>query len=153
MLNAESGLRSAKLKLGGILRRSMTIRITRVIPIVFVVACASSGAGSGGSRGSPDLITRAEVNSSNASNAYELIDRLRPNWLRPTATGSISGGARSQIILVYVDRQRLEDLRGLRTITAASIQSAQWIDATRALTILPDVPTGPIAGAIVIRTH
>ena len=135
------------------MRYPMTMRITRVITIVLVAACASSGAGSAGSRGSPDLITRAEINSSNASNAYELIDRLRPNWLRPTATGSISGGARSQIILVYLDRQRLEDLRGLRTITAASIQSAQWIDAARAPTVLPDVPTGPIAGAIVIRTH
>jgi hypothetical protein len=132
---------------------SMTMRITRVIPIVLVVACASSGGSSAGSRSSPDLITRAEINSSNASNAYELIDRLRPNWLRPTATGSISGGAQSQIILVYLDRQRMEDLRGLRTITAASIQSAQWIDAARAPTILPDVPSGAIAGAIVIRTH
>ena len=135
------------------MRCPMTMRITRLIPIVLVAACASSGTGSPPSRGSPDLITRAEINSSNASNAYELIDRLRPGWLRPTATGSISGGARSQIVLVYVDRQRLEDLRGLRTITAASIQSAQWIDAARAPTVLPDVPTGPIAGAIVIRTH
>ena len=141
------------MKPGGTLRYLMTMRITRVIPIVFVLACASSGATSARSKGSPDLITRAEINSSNASNAYELIDRLRPGWLRPTATGSISGGARSQIILVYLDRQRLEDLRALRTITAASVQSAQWVDAARAPTILPDVPTGPIAGAIVIRTH
>ena len=132
---------------------SMTVRIARLVAVVLVAACASSGSGSTGSRGSPDLITRAEISSSNASNAYELISRLRPNWLRPTVTGSISGGARSQIILVYVDRQRLEDLRGLQTITAASIQSAQWIDAARAPAILPDVPAGAIAGAIVIRTH
>ena len=133
--------------------RSMTVRIARLVAVVLVAACASSGSGSTESRGSPDLITRAEIRSSNASNAYELISRLRPNWLRPTATGSISGGARSQIILVYLNGQRLEDLNALKTISAEGLKSAQWIDASRVQTVLSDVPSGAIAGAIVVKTR
>ena len=118
-----------------------------------LVACASSGSGSA-SRGSPDRLTAAEIRDSNATNAYELIARLRPQWLRPPATGSIGAGApRTQTILIYLDRQRLEDVNALKTIGVGGIDSAQWVDATRAPTILPDVPTTPIAGAIVIKTR
>ncbi|MDP9206877.1 MAG: hypothetical protein M3P12_15740 [Gemmatimonadota bacterium] len=118
--------------------------------VLTLAACASSGTGSSAA---PDRLTRAEITHSNASTAYELINRLRPNWLRATAVGSISGGAsRTQSILVYLDGQRLEDLNALKTISAAGIQSAEWIDSTRAATVLRDAPPGPIAGAILLKT-
>jgi hypothetical protein len=119
-----------------------------------VAACASSGSGSASSRAAPDHITKAEIAASNATNAYELISRLRPQWLRKPATGSIGAGRpQNQAILVYLDRQRLPDLAALNSLSIGGIESAQWIDATRAPTVLPDVPTTPIAGAIVLRTH
>ena len=91
---------------------------------------------------------------SNASTAYELISRLRPNWLRQQATSSVAGGViRSQTILVYLNRQKLEDLNALKTISIGDVDSAEWIDAARVQTVLTDVPSGPISGAIVIRTH
>jgi hypothetical protein len=118
-----------------------------------LAACASGG-GSAASRANPDHITRAEVASSNATNAYELVSRLRPHWLRPPATATVGGGVvRTQAILVYLDRQRLEDVNALKTISVTGIDSAQWIEASRAPTVLPDVPTTPIAGAIVIKTR
>ena len=121
--------------------------------LLTVVACASSGGTSAG-RTSPTRITRYEIAGSNASNAYELISRLRPDWLRRQPTASVSGGVvRSQSVLVYLDRQRLEDLNALKTISAGGIESAEWIDASRVQTVLADVPSGPIAGAIVIRTR
>ena len=131
-----------------------TRRIAVLAVTVVVTACASSGSGSSGARSSPDRIERAEITKSNASNAYELINRLRPNWLRATNPGSIGGGVtRTQMILVYLDGQRLEDMNALKTISAASIQSGQWIDSARAATVLRDVPTGPIAGAILLKTQ
>jgi D-arabinose 1-dehydrogenase-like Zn-dependent alcohol dehydrogenase len=60
---------------------------------------------------------------------------------------------RSQSILVYLNRQRLEDLNALKTISAGGIESAEWVEASRVQTILTDVPTGAIAGAIVIKTR
>ena len=119
-----------------------------------ITGCASSGASSSGFRASPTRITRSEIYSANASNAYELISRLRPDWLRAQPTGSVSGGVvRSQSILVYLNRQRLEDLNALKTISVGGIESAEWVDASRVQTVLSEVPSGAIAGAIVIRTR
>lgn len=120
-----------------------------------LAACASSGTGSSAaSRGSPDKLSRAEITQSNASTAYELITRLRPNWLRAARVGSISGGAnRIQNILVYLDSQRLEDLNAMKTISASGIQSAEWIESSRVQVVLRDAPAGPVAGAILLKTR
>jgi hypothetical protein len=119
-----------------------------------VAGCASGGAATSGGRASPSRITRAEVDASNATNAYELISRLRPNWLREPATASVSGGViRSQTILVYVNRQRQEDLNALKSISVADIDSAEWVDASRVQTVLSDVPSGSYTGAILIKTR
>jgi hypothetical protein len=131
--------------------RSTTL--VRYSMLFALAACASSGSGSSAARGSPDRLTRAEITASSATNAYELISRLRPQWLRAPATGSIGAGVRMQAILVYLNRERLEDVNALKTISIDGIDSAEWIDATRAPTILSDVPTTAIAGAIVIRTR
>jgi len=119
-----------------------------------LAACASSGTGSSAARGSPDRLSRSEITQSNASTAYELISRLRPNWLRATRVGSISGGAsRTETIMVYLDSQRLEDINALKTISAGGIQSAEWIDKTRIAVVLRDAPIGPVAGAILLKTQ
>lgn len=121
-----------------------------VIGTLALGACASSG---GATRRSSDHITSAEISTASASNAYELIERLRPNWLRPTGSGSLSGGVRSQLILVYLDGTRLGDLGSLRSLNVTGIRSLQWLDAARASTVLPEVGSDPIGGAIVIKTN
>lgn len=139
---------------GGPVLSTVSTTLVRYSTLIALTACASSGSGSSTTRAAPDRLTQAEIVASSATNAYELISRLRPQWLRRPATGSIGGGApRSQAILVYLDRQRLPDLNALKSLSIDGITSAQWIDATRAPTVLPDVPTTPIAGAIVLRTH
>ena len=136
------------------MRPNIVANLVRLSAIVALAACASSGGGGATARTSPDKISRVEIYNSNASNAYELISRLRPNWLRPGATGSIAGGVvRNQGTLVYLNNQRLEDLNALKTISAAGIESAEWIDASRVPTVLSNVPTGAIAGAIVLKTR
>ena len=136
------------------LLRSALRRTVLLSAALAVSACASSGSGSTAARGSPDKLTRAEITQSNASTAYELITRLRPNWLRAARVGSISGGAtRTQNILVYLDSQRLEDLNALKTISAGGIQSAEWIDNARIPMVLRDAPVGPVAGAILLKTQ
>lgn len=126
--------------------------LSRFAIVVALTACASSGtAGSG--RHSSDQVTSAEIATSSASNAYELIERLRPNWLRPRSAGSLSGGVRTQLIVVYLDGHRLGDLVSLRMLSVAGIRSMQWLDATRAATVLTEVGSDPIAGAIIIKTQ
>ncbi|MFL5510736.1 MAG: hypothetical protein ACJ79J_14210 [Gemmatimonadaceae bacterium] len=126
---------------------------TRLFMLAAFTACASSGSG-GSSSGSQDSISRAEIYNSSTSNAYELISRLRPQWLRSPASGAISTGLpRNQVVLVYLDRQRLEDLDALKTVSVEGIDSARWVDAARVQTIMSDVPAVPIAGAILLKTR
>ena len=131
-----------------------TIGLSRFALVLALSACASSGASTGGgARRSADQITYAEISTASALNAYDLINRLRPNWLRAPATGSIGGGVRSQIIAVYLDGHRLGDLESLRTLSTDGIRSMQWLDAARAATVLTEIGSDAIAGAIVIKTH
>ena len=133
----------------------LLLRILGLSPLAAVAAfsaCASS-ATVGSARHSSDQVTYAEIASSSATNAYQLIERLRPNWLRAPSIGSIGGGARSQIIVVYLDGHRLGDLQSLNTLSVDGIRSMQWLDAARAATVLTEVGSDPIAGAIIIKTQ
>ena len=132
--------------------RLMPWRVARSVLVLGLFACASSSTGAT-RRGSQDKLTRTEIMSSNVSNAYEAISRLRPNWLRATGTASIGGGVRNQLILVYIDNQRAEDMSALKTVSANIMESAEWIDASRIQTVLSSAPAGSYAGAILIKTH
>lgn len=116
-------------------------------------ACASSGRPAS-ERSSPDLITTSEINATAAASAYDLVVRLRPNWLRQGNPGSISGGVLSrQVVVVYLDGNRLGGLESLRTLSAAGIRSMQYLTATRAAVVLRDPGSEALAGAIVISTR
>jgi hypothetical protein len=119
--------------------------------LLIISGCASSATTR--AQGEPDLITSTEIASSSASNAYELINRLRPNWLRRTTPGSLGGGVRSQVVLVYIDGSRYGDQTALRSLSVGGLKSIQWLDAVRAGTLLPSIGSEPIAGAIVITTR
>jgi len=123
-----------------------TIGLSRIVIVLALAACASSGAKPGGAaRRSADQITYAEISTASAMNAYDLIDRLRPTWLRTQG--------RSGIIVVYLDGHRLGDLSSLRSLSTEGIRSLQWLDAGRAATVLTEIGSDAIAGAIVIKTH
>jgi hypothetical protein len=127
--------------------------LARFSILAVVIACASAGSSGASLGSSPDRLTAAEIRASNATNAYELISRLRPQWLRAPGGGSISGGVvQNQTILVYLDGHRVGDLTALNTISVNGVTSMQFLDATRAPTVLNDIPRGSIAGAIVIKT-
>jgi hypothetical protein len=127
--------------------------LVRFSILAAVVACASTGGGAS-SGSSPDRLTAAEIRASNATNAYELISRLRPQWLRAPGGGSITGGVvQNQTILVYLDGHRVGDLTALSTLSVNGVTSMQWLDASRAPTVLNDIPRGAVAGAIVIKTQ
>ena len=131
------------------------ITVTRIASCLVILGFAASCAPAGSTRsagGDPERIGSAEIRTSSATNAFELVSRLRPNWLKRTSTGSISGGVRSQLILVYLDGNRLGDVSALRTLSVTGIRSVQWLDAVRAAIVLQGIGSDAIAGAIVLRT-
>ena len=126
-----------------------------------VLTVAGGCASSGGSNtkvteSSPDRITSAEIEATQgASTAYDLVRRLRPRWLQtPGGTASIGGGRiTGQVILVYLDNNRLGSIEAMRSLSTSGIKGMQYYDAVRAATVLREVGSEPIAGAIVISTR
>ena len=137
-------------------RRILVSAAAAAFVLLYVPACASSGtsAESKVRESSPDRITSVEIEATTgAQTAYDLVRRLRPRWLQAGTTGSIGGGRVSQqVLLVYLDGNRLGTMESLRTLTASGIKSMQYYDAVRAATILREVGSEPISGAIVIST-
>lgn len=127
-----------------------------LVAAALLSACASTTPGTSNTRttageSASDYINYAEVAATPVANVYDLINRLRPHWLR-TQPGSIRGNARSQVIAVYLDDARIGDIQSLRTISTSGVQSLRYYDATRAATVMRNAGSDPIAGAIVIAT-
>jgi hypothetical protein len=139
------------------MRRPLLAASVFAIALLSAQGCASSGtAGTAKvTESSPDRITATEIAATTgASSAYDLVRRLRPRWLNAAATGSIGGGSiRSQSLLVYLDGVKLGDVESLKTLTTSGITTMQYLDAVRAATVLRDVGSEAISGAIVITTH
>ena len=118
----------------------------------FVAGCASSGVVPS-TQSSSEYVTSVEIAATNANTAYDLVNRLRPSWLRRGGVSRMAGGRMaSQITLVYLDGNRMGDAEALKSITAIGINSMQWLDASRAQTLLHEIGTEPIVGAIVLTT-
>ena len=96
-----------------------------------------------------NLITEDEIVRSNASNAMEAVERLRPAFLRTRGTQSMQNPAPPTPI-VYVDGMRYGTLQTLSTIPALNIFSIEYmsaIDASQRFGL------GHEGGAIVVNTR
>ena len=81
----------------------------------------------------PNLITEDEIVDSHASNAYDVIHKLRANFLSYRGKISIYSPATVSMPTVYVDEQRYGDINVLPTIPAeviATIRLYRAWDAT-----------------------
>jgi hypothetical protein len=111
---------------------------------------ASASQSSAPRRGGANLITEEEITSAGVSNAYELIQRLRPAWLRSRGTSSVNGSAGGgDAPLVYMDASQLGDLSTLNSVSIQSIRQIQFLNATDATQRFGTNLTG---GAIVITS-
>lgn len=115
-----------------------------ILLAVLMSACAP--AASGGPRRNPDLIPQESITGTNFSTALDIVQRLRPQWLRARSQG-FGGGITAS---VYVDDVRFGDLDSLRSIPAQSVAEIEWIDAG---TATQRWGTGNMGGAILVRTR
>jgi hypothetical protein len=82
----------------------------------------------------PNLITEDEIVDSRASNAYDVIHKLRGNFLSNRGRISIYSPATVSMPTVYVDDQRYGDINVLSTIPAAVIATIRLYRAWDATT-------------------
>lgn len=120
-----------------------------LLALLIVVAAACSAATRTGAT-NPDEINAEEIEASTAQDAYELIQRLRPRWLRSRGSRSLT---MSTEILVFLNSSRMGGLDSLRDISTNGIQSIEYLDAARAIGELPGIGSQHAEAVIVVRTH
>lgn len=139
------------------IRRTLFIGIAFFV-VVGLQACAS--APSAGEGRNPNLITQAEIAGHDLTSAYQIVQRLRPQWLRNRGVSSFTGvvaDPRSGAIVpaapttqVYLDGTRLgtlEDLHGISAMLVLQMERLGGIEATQRF------GTGHEDGVILVTTR
>ncbi len=119
--------------------------------ILVIGGCATTGGGSSGGGGG-DLIDEAEIDAwgSTFSSAYQIVEQLRPHWLRQRGNVSLSpSSGLPDYIVVYEDHNRMGNPDELRRIPAQNVLEIQRYSTGEAIQFGP--PDHP-HGAIVVRT-
>ncbi|MFL5385535.1 MAG: hypothetical protein ACJ8GN_23700 [Longimicrobiaceae bacterium] len=92
-------------------------------------------------RRDPNLIAAAEIDGTTASDALNVVQRLRPQWLRARAA------SRAGSVIVYLNGGRLGSVMELRTMKAESIAEMRFIRSEEAV---PRFGMDHRAGAILV---
>lgn len=111
--------------------------------------CASTKANTRGSNS--DVITRDEIMASSATNLYDVVSRLRPQWINLRATRSFNLETE---IVVFQNDMLLGGPDALRQIVPELAYELRWMDGVRASSTLPGLSGGRhIEGAIIVNTR
>jgi hypothetical protein len=126
-------------------------RLIATAMLSLAVGCASAG-GSPVARQNQNVITSEEITAISAPTAYEVIQKLRPNFLRTRGAvhGAPVGGTNnieSVDLVVYLNENRLGGSEQLRQISTTDIREIRYFSASEATT---KWGTGHSAGAIQI---
>jgi phage protein D len=116
-----------------------------LVALVALSACAT-GASSGTSLNA-NRISRAEIEEAGPSSAYDLVQKLRPVWLRWRGSTSFT---QETDVKVYLDGTGMGEREALRTIDSHNIESIEYLDARRATARFG---SGHVNGAILVRTR
>ncbi len=122
------------------------IRVAAVFVLATAIACASSQTSR--SRETGNLITQDEIVAANAGNVYEVIQRLRPQFLRTRGSVSIRDATPPRPV-VYVDGMQYGSLDVLWQFPASRIQTIEYIPARDATTRWG---SGHMGGVIMLTT-
>lgn len=100
-----------------------------VATMVLTMACSSASGARPGSASQQRLITTQQIDAIHYSTAFEVIEALRPQWLRPRGRTSLN---MRESVKVYLDDSLLGEPDQLRNITTRSIGSIRYLDGNEA---------------------
>lgn len=130
-----------------------------VVLVTTISVCISAGgcattADSTGPRPDRELITLDDLSSRSQSfsNAYQIVENLRPHWLRKRHVRVPVNEQQDEMageIVVYLDGTRVGSVDALRSIAADAVLEIRHLDAAAATRL----GTGHQHGAILVRTR
>lgn len=102
--------------------------------------------------GRMDLLTREEIMSvRGVNNLYDVVERLRPRWLKIRGQDRSFGLTTS--IVVFQNQTLLGDVQTLRQLQPGLAYELKYLDGTTAKNTLPGLAfEGHVAGAILLST-
>ncbi len=120
-----------------------------IINIMGLLACASTNNTYSKKRYSRDLISSEEIMDIGSSNVFELIQRLRPNWLQGRGRKSnFASEEVSSLPIVYIDSSKHGDINSLYSLSTMNIIEIRFLNAGDATTRYGPDHAG---GAILIK--
>ena len=134
-----------------------TLAVTAGTLSVLAACAASAGAGAeAGATASTsatprirrEVITLAELQGSAATNLYDAVQRLRPQWISGANISNRTGGGTE--VVVYQGQTQLGGLEALRQLQISYAAELRWLDGSQASNTLAGVGSRRVAGAIVI---
>ena len=102
-----------------------------------ILACASQSganapAGTVVAQTDRNIISATEIQSTPSSSLYELISKLRPNFLRSHGPMSLGGTSATEYAAVYMDGRPYGDIASLRSIVSTQVSEVRYYDANAA---------------------
>lgn len=120
--------------------------LRRTLPVLVTVTLAACAHATGGTvPNDSNRITAVEMDAAGVSDVYELIEKLRPQWLRKRGEGSLFQPSE---VVVYVDDTPVGGPDELRSISSSNVESLQFLDARRATFRFG---AGNVHGAILVK--
>ena len=126
----------------------MRVALAPLLLLLALAGCATGSGTAGG--GNPNVIGDPQLRELDPEglSVLQVVQRLRPNWLRTRGTGSLSGGA--AVPRAVVDGVPLGDYDELGGISAREVRGIEFFSAGDATTRFG---TGYPGGAILVRTR
>lgn len=111
--------------------------------------CASTKAGSEGNN--PNVLTREQIMDAGATNLFDVVSRLRPQWLTVRTTRSFN---LDSSIVVFQNDMHLGGPDALRQVGPELAYELRWVDGVRAAAMMPSLASGRhVEGAIIVSTR
>ncbi len=115
------------------------MRAHRLAPLLVafaVGACASAGASGTRTHGNRNLITHEEIAAAHLSSAQDLVEHLRPSWMRSRNEISTMGdGSADPVAIrpaVFLDGQHFGEFEALRRVDAATVEEIHYLSGAEA---------------------
>ncbi|MHB1192724.1 MAG: hypothetical protein ACYC6F_06720 [Longimicrobiales bacterium] len=129
----------------------MPSRTALMALLVAGALCGCASAKGGQESRNSDLLTREEIIGTGATNMYDVVNRLRPQWL---TVRTISSFTLSDEIVVFQNDMQLGGPEALRQLVPELAYEVRWMDGIRASSMLPGLMSGRhVLGAIIVSTR
>jgi hypothetical protein len=119
------------------------------VMLVAAVGCSARGGGQATTTSQNEL-TSDQIRASGGVDAWEVIQRTRPLWLRTRSASSVNA---PNTVLVYQNDTRLGGIDALRGYPLDAIVKITYLSASEAANKLPGTGSTVVDGAIVIHTR